>query len=59
MTVRRTPQAEAILELRLTLANAGRALMDTPEDVLPGALQAARRDVLLAWEQATKAGVGR
>ena len=59
MTVRRTPQAEAILELRLALANAGRALIDTPDDALPGALQEARRDVVKAWDRAVAAGVHR
>ena len=58
MTVRRTKQAEAILELRLALADAGRVLMDTPPDSLPGALVAARRDVTVAWDRAAKAEVG-
>ena len=59
MTVRRTPQAEAILELRLALANAGRALIDANPDGLPGALQEARRDVIRSWDHAQKAGVGK
>ena len=57
MTVRRTPQAEAILELRLALANASRALLDANPEGLPDALQDARRDVARAWERAQKAGV--
>ena len=57
MTVRRTPQAEAILELRRALAEAGNALLHTPEDVLPGALQEARRDVQRAWDRAQAVGV--
>lgn len=57
MTVRRTPQHEALLELRLACAAAAVVLMDTPEDVLPGALQEARRDVAAAWDRAMKAGV--
>lgn len=59
MTVRRTPQAEAILHLRDTLALVGRTLMDTDPDVLPGALQQARADVEKAWARAVKAGVGK
>jgi len=58
MTVRRTKQAEAILELRLALADAGRVLIATPPDSLPGALVAARHDVSAAWDRAAKAGVG-
>lgn len=57
MTVRRTPQAEAILELRLALATAGRALIDTPDDALTGALVTAKADVVKAWDRAVKAGV--
>ncbi len=58
MTVRRTKQAETILELRRVLADAGRVLIATPPDSLPGALVAARRDVTVAWDRAAKAGVG-
>ena len=58
MTVRRTPQHEAVLELRQALAEAGRVLLDTDPDVLPGALQAARDDVGRAWTRAVKVGVG-
>lgn len=59
MTVRRTPQAEAILALRLTLAEAGRALIDTDPDLLPPALRDARGAVDRAWAKATAAGVGK
>lgn len=59
MTVRRTPQAEAILHLRDALAVAGRALMDADPDGLPGALQVARADVEKAWARAVSAGVGK
>lgn len=58
MTVRRTPQAEAILELRLALAEAGRVLVDTDPDVLPGALRDARADVERKLAAAVKKGVG-
>lgn len=41
MTVRRTPQAEAVIELRLALADAGNALLAANPDGLTGALAAA------------------
>lgn len=59
MTVRRTPQHEAILELRRALADAGMVLVDTDPDVLPGALQAARADVERKVAAAVKAGVAK
>ena len=59
MTVRRTPQAEAILHLRDTLAVAGRALMDADPAGLPDALVDVRADVAAAWDRAVKAGCGR
>lgn len=57
MTVRRTPQAEAILELRRAFAEAGRALIDCDPDVLPGVLVDVRSDVERAWVRAQKVGV--
>ena len=59
MTVRRTPQHEAILELRRALADAGMVLVDTDPDVLPGALRAARADVERKVAAAVKAGVAK
>lgn len=59
MTVRRTPQHDAVLELRQALAEAGRALMDTDPEVLPGVLVDAREGVVRAWDRAVTVGVGR
>lgn len=58
MTVRRTPQAEAILHLRDALAEAGRVLVDTDPDVLPPMLADARAAVAKAWDRAVKVGCG-
>jgi hypothetical protein len=59
MTVRRTPQHEAILELRRALADAGMVLVDTDPDVLPGALRDARELVARKLSAAQGVGVGR
>lgn len=59
MTVRRTPQAEAILELRLALADAGNALLAANPDVLPGAIADARAELRRVLDRAEKVGVQR
>ena len=59
MTVRRTPQAEAILAMRLAFAEACIALLDTDPDVLPGALADARAVVERKVAAAVKAGVAK
>ena len=57
--VRRTPQHEALLELRLACGEAAVVLKDTPDDALTGALVAAKADVVKAWDRAIKAGVSK
>jgi len=59
VTVRRTPQAEAILAMRLSFTEACIALLDTDPDVLPGALRSARADVERKVAAAVKAGVAK
>lgn len=57
MTVRRTPQHEALLELRLACGEAAAILKDTPDEALPDALVVAKADVVKKWDRAINAGV--
>lgn len=59
MTVRRTPQHEALLELRLACGEAAVVLMNTPDAALTDALRAAKVDVVKKWDRAVKAGVSK